>query len=64
MIFRPALRLATGPLPPGDLAARDFAAVIRPPLLFLAIAMNSLVEVITFSFEGIMRPSCASAYEV
>ena len=37
MIFFPALRVLTGPLPPGALAARFFAAVIRPPLLFLAI---------------------------
>jgi hypothetical protein len=28
------LRLATGPLPPFRLAARFFAAVIRPPLVF------------------------------
>jgi hypothetical protein len=39
MILRPAGRFATGPLPPGDLAARFFAAVIRPPLLFLAIGL-------------------------
>jgi hypothetical protein len=37
MILRPAGRFATGPLPPGDLAGRFLAAVIRPPLLFLAI---------------------------
>ena len=37
MIFLPALRDLTGPLPPGALAARFFAAVMRPPLLFLAI---------------------------
>ena len=37
MIFRPALRFLTGPRPPADLAARRFAAVIRPPLLFFAI---------------------------
>jgi hypothetical protein len=29
-----------GPLPPGDLAARFFAAVMRPPLLFLAMVMS------------------------
>jgi hypothetical protein len=29
--------LAIGPLPPGDFAARVFAAVILPPLLFLAM---------------------------
>ena len=40
MILRPAGRFATGPLPPGDLAARFLAAVIRPPLLFLAIGMG------------------------
>ena len=34
MIFRPALRLLTGPLPPLRLAARALAAVILPPLLF------------------------------
>src|SRR5437773_4682960 len=37
MIFLPALRLATRPFPPGLFAARFFAAVIRPPRLFLAI---------------------------
>ena len=34
MIRRPALRLATLPLPPGFFAARFFAAAIRPPLVF------------------------------
>ncbi len=42
MIFRPALRLATGPFPPGFFAARFLAAVIRPPLLFFAILNTSL----------------------
>lgn len=37
MMFRPAGRVATGPFPPGDFAARFFAAVIRPPRLFLAM---------------------------
>jgi len=37
MIWRPAGRLATGPLPPGDLAARFLAAVMRPPRDFLAM---------------------------
>ena len=37
MMFRPAGRLLTGPLPPGVLAARFLAAVIRPPLLFFAM---------------------------
>ena len=37
MIFTPAGRFLTGPLPPGDLAARFFAAVILPPLLILAM---------------------------
>src|SRR2546425_232105 len=37
MIFRPALRFLTRPFPPGDFAARLLAAVILPPLLFLAI---------------------------
>ena len=40
MILRPAGRFATGPLPPGDLAARFLAAVMRPPLLFLATGMG------------------------
>ena len=40
MIRRPAGRFATGPLPPGDLAARFLAAVMRPPLLFLATGMG------------------------
>ena len=37
MIFRPARRFLTRPLPPRDLAARFLAAVILPPLLFFAI---------------------------
>jgi hypothetical protein len=31
------------PLPPGLFAARFFAAVIRPPLLFLAMGIDLLV---------------------
>jgi hypothetical protein len=37
MIFRPAGRFLTGPLPPLVFFARFFAAVIRPPLLIFAI---------------------------
>jgi hypothetical protein len=37
MIFRPALRFFTGPRPPRAFAARFFAAVILPPLLFFTI---------------------------
>jgi hypothetical protein len=37
MIFRPTLRFFTGPRPPAAFAARFFAAVILPPLLFFAI---------------------------
>ena len=37
MIFSPAARFLTGPFPPGAFAARFLAAVILPPLLFLAI---------------------------
>ena len=37
MIFLPALRFLTRPLPPGFFAARFLAAVILPPLLFFAI---------------------------
>src|SRR6185369_1993237 len=40
MIFLPALRLATGPFPPGRFAARFLAAVIRAPRLFLAILLS------------------------
>ena len=39
MILRPALRLATLPLPPGFFAARFFAAVIRPPLVFFMLSL-------------------------
>jgi hypothetical protein len=38
MIFRPAFRLLTGPLPPLRLAARALAAVILPPLLFFIVS--------------------------
>jgi hypothetical protein len=41
MIFRPAGRSFTIPLPPAVFAARFFAAVILPPLLFFAM-MNPL----------------------
>jgi hypothetical protein len=45
MMFRPAFRFLTGPRPPGLLAARLFAAVIRPPLLFFAmVSFLSLVR--------------------
>jgi hypothetical protein len=37
MIRLPAGRLRTGPLPPLLFAARRFAAVMRPPLLFFAM---------------------------
>lgn len=37
MMFRPAGRFLIRPLPPGDFAARFFAAAIRVPLVFLAI---------------------------
>ena len=37
MILRPALRFLTGPRPPRAFAARFFAAVILPPLLFFTI---------------------------
>jgi hypothetical protein len=37
MMFLPAFRVLTFPLPPGAFAARFLAAVMRPPLLFLAI---------------------------
>src|SRR5476649_1431610 len=34
MIFLPAMRFLIGPFPPGFFAARVFAAVILPPLVF------------------------------
>jgi len=37
MILRPAGRFLTIPFPPGPFAARFFAAVILPPLLFFAM---------------------------
>jgi hypothetical protein len=37
MIFLPAVRFLTRPLPPGAFAARRLAAVILPPLDFFAI---------------------------
>jgi len=42
MIRLPAVRPLTLPLPPGDFAARTFAAVIRPPLLFFAIIITPI----------------------
>jgi hypothetical protein len=47
MMFRPAGRFATGPLPPAVFAARFFAAVIRPPLLFFAMMMYVFGVVVT-----------------
>jgi len=43
MIFRPAGRFLTIPFPPGPLAARFLAAVIRPPLLFFAMLFLSFL---------------------
>jgi hypothetical protein len=43
MILLPALRFLMSPIPPADLAARFFAAVIRPPLLFFTVITPSLV---------------------
>ena len=40
MILSPAGRFLTDPRPPGDLAARRFAAVMRPPRLFFAICSS------------------------
>jgi hypothetical protein len=42
---------ATGPLPPGDWAARFLAAVIRPPLLFFAMGMG-------FGMVSFFTPDC------
>jgi len=44
MIFRPALRFFTGPRPPRAFAARFFAAVILPPLLFFTILSDLLAS--------------------
>ena len=46
MTLRPAGRLLTVPFPPGPLAARFFAAVIRPPLLFFAILFIPFVAAV------------------
>ena len=43
MILLPALRFLMSPLPPAVFAARFFAAVIRPPLLFFTVITPSLV---------------------
>jgi len=48
MMFLPALRFRTLPLPPGDLAARFLAAVIRPPRLAFAI-YSPLLKVLMVS---------------
>jgi hypothetical protein len=50
MIRLPAGRLFTLPMPPSDFAARDFAAVILPPLLFFAILILSIL-LFCLSFE-------------
>ena len=52
MIRLPAVRLRIGPRPPGDLAARLLAAVMRPPLLFFAIVFNSAfcIHLLSLSF--------------
>lgn len=47
-MFRPARRFLTGPRPPRDLAARLFAAVILPPLLFFAILKSPLESLFQF----------------
>jgi hypothetical protein len=43
MMFLPAGRLLTGPFPPGLLAARVFAAVILPPLVFFISSLPHCV---------------------
>ena len=48
IILLPAGRFFTIPFPPGPLAARVLAAVIRPPLLFFAI-MNFFLFVELFT---------------
>jgi hypothetical protein len=54
MILRPALRLLTRPFPLADFAARFLAAVVLPPLLFLAIFVTSR------SCVGVKRESLVS----
>jgi hypothetical protein len=50
MILRPAGRFLTIPFPPGPLAARFLAAVIRPPLLFFAINIPFLCGLFSVCF--------------
>src|SRR5687768_8907292 len=44
MMLRPAGRFFTSPRPPGDLAARFLAAVMRPPLVFFISLLLVLYE--------------------
>ena len=56
MIFRPAGRFLTRPFPPGPFAARCFAAVILPPLLFFAIMSPFGCCVLMFIFAQHTTP--------
>jgi len=64
MIRLPAGRFLTIPLPPGPLAARFFAAVIRPPLLFFAIISFFLLIELRVFVETTMIDTLSSGYQV
>ena len=57
MIFLPAGRFAIGPLPPGLFAARFLAAVIRPPLLFFAMGLASVPDLVRGGPSGAFPPA-------
>jgi hypothetical protein len=44
MILRPAARFLISPFPPFAFAARDFAAVILPPLVFFTTVFSCLAK--------------------
>jgi hypothetical protein len=55
IIFRPVLRFLTRPVPLADFAARFLAAVVLPPLLFLAIVSRSFSLFYVFRLRGTCR---------
>jgi hypothetical protein len=64
MIRLPAGRFLTIPLPPGPLAARFFAAVIRPPLLFFAIICFFLLIALRVFEKTTMMDAPSYIYQV
>jgi hypothetical protein len=62
MILLPAGRFLTIPFPPGPLAARFLAAVMRPPLLFFAMCTHLLSSVSLIFAEIVVDFTCGRLF--